>query len=212
MNNDVAAMVGAVRRELLTVERDGKPARMMVAERRYQAPIDEVWDAVTTAERLSKWFTPITGDLNPGGRYQLQGNASGTILRCEPPGVIDVTWEYGGDVSWVNVRLVADGEATLLWIEHIAHVPEEFWDQFGPGAVGVGWDLGLLGLHMYLTTGQAVAQEIAATYHTTDDGRAFIIGASEAWGEASVAGGTDAAAAREAMKRTTAFYTGEPAS
>ena len=41
------------------------------------------------------------------------------------------------------------GPTTRLTLEHIAHEDEEglkFWDQFGPGAVGVGWDLALLGL------------------------------------------------------------------
>ena len=34
----------------------------------------------------------------------------------------------------------------VLELEHTAVVPEERWDQYGPGAVGVGWDQGLLGL------------------------------------------------------------------
>ena len=29
--------------------------------------------------------SPISGDLRLGGRYQLQGNAGGEILVCEPP-------------------------------------------------------------------------------------------------------------------------------
>ena len=36
----------------------------------------------------------------------------------------------------------------------------------------------------------------------------FITLSSARWGEASIAGGTDAAAARAAAQRTTAFYTG----
>ena len=35
-------------------------------------------------------------------------------------------------------------------LEHIAHV-EEHWEQFGPGAVGIGWDLGLVGLAIHLS-------------------------------------------------------------
>ena len=51
-----------------------------------------------------------------------------------------------GGVSWVTVRLSPDPKGgTRLELEHAAHV-EEHWKKFGPGAVGIGWDLGLLGL------------------------------------------------------------------
>ena len=42
----------------------------------------------------------------------------------------------------------------------------------------------------------------------TDDGRAFMGGSADGWGEAAVADGEDPTAARAAAARTTAFYTG----
>ena len=55
-----------------------------------------------------------------------------------------------GAVSWVTIRLAADGEdATRFELEHTsrtADIPAEMWETFGPGATGVGWDGGLLGL------------------------------------------------------------------
>ena len=122
--------------------------------RTLDAPIDDVWDACTSAERISRWFMPVTGDLRLGGRYQLQGNAGGEILRCEAPSLLRLTWVMGdGPHSEVEVRLTAAGEATEFELEHIAIVDPGMWDQFGPGAVGVGWDLGLLGLALHLAGG-----------------------------------------------------------
>ena len=58
---------------------------MVVASRSYDTDIDDLWEAITNAERIPRWFLPITGELRLGGRYQLQGNAGGTITACEPP-------------------------------------------------------------------------------------------------------------------------------
>ena len=44
---DVAKMVGAVSRVVGTRDQDGRPARVVVARRRYAGAADEVWDALT---------------------------------------------------------------------------------------------------------------------------------------------------------------------
>ena len=54
-----------------------------------------------------------------------------------------VTWEFGGEITWVEVRLTASGGDTTLRLEHIAPIDDERWTEFGPGAVGIGWDLTL---------------------------------------------------------------------
>ena len=102
MNIDVTRLIGAVNRELETREFNGKPARALVASRVYDTTRDDLWDALTNIERLPRWFSPVTGDLRLGGRYQIEGNASGEITRCEPPRFLSVTWEFSGDVSWVG--------------------------------------------------------------------------------------------------------------
>jgi uncharacterized protein YndB with AHSA1/START domain len=61
-------------------------ARTALIRRRYHAPIDDVWDACTSPDRINRWLMPVTGDLRVGGTFSLEGNASGEILRCEPPG------------------------------------------------------------------------------------------------------------------------------
>jgi hypothetical protein len=92
-------------------------------------------------------------------------------------------------------------------LEHIAHVDDERWAQFGPGAVGVGWDLALRGLALHLETGNRVDPAEAMAWTATEEGKQFIARSSEAWGSASIAAGTGEAAAQEAAERTTAFYT-----
>ena len=41
-------------------------------------------------------------------------------------------------------------------VEHIVDVDDENWREFGPGAVGMGWDSMLLGLAIHLATGEAI--------------------------------------------------------
>ncbi len=210
MTFNPAATVGAVIREVKNRDHQGKPARVVIAGRHYDTDIDDLWDALTNGERIPRWFLPVSGELNLGGRYQFKGNAGGEITRCEPPRLLSVTWEYGAEVSWLNVTLATEGLGTRLELEHIAHVSDERWDQFGPGAVGVGWDLGLMGLANHLASGAAVDRAAAFAWQASAEGKAYMRECSEGWGRASIAAGTDEAAARAAARRTTAFYTGEP--
>ena len=183
-------------------------ARTVVIGRAYDAPLEDVWDACTNPERLPRWFLPVSGELREGGRYQVQGNAGGLIERCEPPRRLEATWEFGGQVSWIELRLSdAAGGGTRLELEHIAHV-DDHWAQFGPGAVGVGWDLALLGLTRHLVTGAAVDPETATTFPASEEGRRFIEESSRGWCEAAIAAGADAAEATAAAERTFAFFTG----
>jgi uncharacterized protein YndB with AHSA1/START domain len=210
MKIDVVRQIGAVVREVASREHEGRPARVVVATRTYDTDVEDVWDALTNAERIPRWFLPVTGDLRLGGRYQFQGNAGGTITRCEPPRLLAVTWEMGGSDSWLTISLLNDPNGgTRLELEHVAHVDDDFWNQFGPGAVGVGWDLALFGLGQHLATGGSVDRNEAAAWSVSDEGREFVRRSSEEWCRASIAAGTGDAAARAAAARTTAFYGGE---
>ena len=195
-------------RSLISLDHHDKPARALVAERHYAAPAHEVWGVLTDPERLPRWFLPVEGDLRVGGRYQLVGNAGGVVGRCDPPRSFAVTWEYGEQVSWLEVDLQeADGGTTLV-LRHIAH-PDDHWDTYGPGAVGIGWDLALRGLELHLTSGEAVDPGAFEAWSTSDEGKDFVRASSEAWVAADVADGTDPADARTRGDRTTAFYLGE---
>lgn len=212
---DVTQQISAVRRQVGTRMIEAGEARIVTISQTYRADMDDVWDACTNPERIRRWFLPVSGELHLGGRYQLEGNAGGTIERCDPPKSFAATWEYGGDVSWIEVRLSADPDGsggTRMELEHTAHVDDR-WDEFGPGAVGVGWDMGLLGLATHLSSGQAVEQAVdpreGAAWMASEEGRRFMKLSSERWYEANVAAGTEEAAARAAADRTTAAYTAE---
>lgn len=212
MNVDVTKLVGAVVREVKARERDGKPMRAVVATRTYDTSIEDLWEAITTAERIPRWFLPITGDLKLGGRYQLQGNAGGTIERCEPPRFVEVTWEFGGQMSWVTAQLaqVSSGR-TRLELEHLVPV-DDHWRRFGAGATGVGWDLALaIGLERHIaSSGAPVDSAAAMAWTASDEGKRFIRSSSEDWCRAEIASGTiDEAAAKTAAAETANFYTGD---
>jgi uncharacterized protein YndB with AHSA1/START domain len=206
---DVAHEVNAVARRVGTRVLEAGEANSVTIVRDYDTGIADLWDACTKPERIARWFLPVSGALRVGGHYQLQGNASGTIERCEPPRNFTATWEYGGNVSWIELRLSARSEdRTRLELEHIAPGDAEHWTQFGPGAVGVGWDMALMGLGRHLRSGIALDPESAAAWSASQEGRTFVTTCSELWCEAAIAAGAQPDAARAAAQRTTAFYLG----
>ena len=211
---DVIREIEAVRREVGQERIPAGDGRSVRLEREYDAPIEEVWDAVTNPERISRWFLPLSGDYRVGGRYQLEGNAGGTILECDRPNQLKVTWVYGqetseADVSEVVVRLSAiDAGTTRLLLQHTAVVPEDRWEEYGPGAVGVGWDGAMLGLTLHLRTGRTVDDPEA--WQLSDEGREFNTRSSEAWGEANRVAGADPEVAARGVANSTAFYVPAP--
>jgi uncharacterized protein YndB with AHSA1/START domain len=207
----LANAIGAEFRQFVEREHEGKPARVVVATRTYETDVEDLWDAVTNPERIPRWFLPIEGELKIGGRYQLKGNAGGTITRCEPPKAFDVTWEFGGGMSWVTLRLEPVKTSTMLVLEHIvlASDVDEHWKQFGPGAVGVGWDLTLHGLGLHIgSDGAPVDPQAFERWTGSDEGKATIRASASAWADAHIAGGEEAEVARGMAERTAGFYTG----
>ncbi len=207
MSSDFDAYLGAVTRTVSELERDGKPARKVALARSYDTTAEDLWDAVTNPERLPRWFLPISGDLRLGGRYQLKGNAGGTITECVPPRLVAATWEFGGGVSWIEVHIAPEGAVrSRLTLCHICPV-DDHWRKYGPGAVGVGWDLALIGLAVQFS-GVNVDGFKEGKFAVSPEGRAFIIGAATDWGRAAVTGGENPSQAGAAAKLTIAFYTG----
>jgi uncharacterized protein YndB with AHSA1/START domain len=207
---DVVQQINAVRRQVGSRVLEAGEARVVTISQTYDAALDDVWDACTNAERIPRWFLPISGDLRLHGHYQFEGNAGGTIERCDPPKGFAATWEYGGGISWIEVSLSTEpGGGTRFQLEHTALVGDDArWTEFGPGAVGIGWDMGLMGLAMHLSSGAAVDPEESAAWSTSEEGRRFMSLSSQDWCEADIAAGADRAQAQAAADRTTAAYTG----
>lgn len=208
---DVTHEISSIRRNIGSRTLESGEARVLTVTRVYPAAADELWDVCTNPERIPRWFMPVSGDLTVGGRFELEGNASGTIQSCDPPKSFTSTWEFGGQVSWIEVRLVAENaEHTRFELEHVAHVDETMWAEYGPGAVGIGWDGALMGLGLHVATGAANDPEEFMRWATSEEGRGFYAGSSEAWAEASIAAGSPTDEARAAAERATAFYTTAP--
>ena len=123
---DIFREMGAVQRQVGERSIPAGAGRTVRLRREYDAPIDEVWDALTNPERIGRWFLPVSGDFRLGGRFQFEGNAGGEIVACDRPHRLQVTWAYGeADASVVEVRLsTIDGTTTRFELEHTAVVPE----------------------------------------------------------------------------------------
>ncbi|MDI1449894.1 SRPBCC family protein [Polyangium sp. 6x1] len=208
---DIMKELTAVHRETGPKMMPGGEGRTVKLRRSYDAAIEDVWDAITNPDRVKRWFLPLEGELRLGGHYQLKGNAGGKILRCEPPRLLEVTWSMASkddENSKVFVQLsVGEDEQTILELEHAAIVPPGMWPEYGPGAVGVGWDLTLLGLVYEL---RSLFIEDKNAWGMTPEARQFITGSSVGWGAANQAAGASAADAQKAVENTTKFYAPDP--
>ena len=83
---DVIHQINAVQRRVGARTLAAGEARIVVVSQTYDAAVEDVWDACTSAERIPRWFLPVSGDLKLGGRYQLEGNAGGTDRALRPAG------------------------------------------------------------------------------------------------------------------------------
>jgi uncharacterized protein YndB with AHSA1/START domain len=207
---DVDHQINAVKRTLGTRTIDTGEAHVITISQSYDTDQEDLWDAVTNIERIPRWFLPISGDLTVGGAYQLEGQAGGTILTCDPPKNFTATWEYGGNVSWIDVSVSGDGpDRARLMLEHITDVDDDIWREFGPGAVGMGWDSMLLGLALHLATGESVDPSFGQQWLGTEHGRRFLALSGEQWYAANVALGVDPAVGRALADRCLKAYLGE---
>lgn len=207
---DVDHQINAVRRTVGRRVLEAGEAHVVTISQIYDTTVDDLWDCCTNPERIPRWFLPVTGDLRIGGRYQLEGNAGGEVLTCDPPHRFTATWEFGEAISWIEVTIAAEGDRARFTLEHLA-LPDDHWGQFGPGAVGIGWELGLLGLHLHLSSGEAVDPSAFETWSASPDGQRFVTESGTAWGAADEARGEDPQIARAAAERTIAAYTTPPA-
>lgn len=206
MGNDPLADVGLVAREVRTTERNGTPTRVVIARRDYATNQADLWDALTNADRLPRWFFPVSGDLELGGQYQIEGNASGTIDACEEPDSFSMTWVYGGSTSWVTVKLDADGDNTTLELLHEAPVFPWFWEKYGPGATGIGWELAFIALEHHISTGEVFGPDDQAAFCGSPDGIAALEASAVGWGDAAIADGDEPVEARAAAGASSDFF------
>ena len=207
MKFDVEGNLAAVERSVAFLEKSARPASAVTLSRTYTTTMEDLWDALTNPKRIPRWFAPVSGRLELGGHYAIEGNAGGTITECKRLSHFTLTWEFAGDVSWVEVRVSGEGNEPRLTLTHTALLSPH-WDEYGAGAVGVGWEMGFLGLAFHIADPDAPKPD-DMEFATSQDGRAFITGSSEGWVQAAIEAGENPEKAHEAGRRTSAFYAGD---
>jgi len=207
LKDELARSLGLTVRTVEQGQYAGKPAKIVIASAEYDTDIDDLWDAITDPHRISRWLGRIAGELERGGRYQIQGNACGVIEECDKPTHLGLTWEYGDQKTWVSVDLTPlPADRTTLRLEHVLP-DDDKWSTFGPGAVGVGWELALLGLVEHLRAPQVMKIADGIDRVTSPEGRAFVERSSNGWRDADIASGTASSIAKKRSDATFDFYT-----
>jgi uncharacterized protein YndB with AHSA1/START domain len=111
----------------------------VIFHRHYRFPVEKVWAALTTPERLADWFANAEVDLRVGGTIRLSWNgmnkADVRITVCNPPYSLAWAWEIGGRDTLVRFDLAPEAGGCMLTLTHAGLSPRN-----GPGAgVRAGW-------------------------------------------------------------------------
>ncbi|MBB4364602.1 hypothetical protein GGD65_005662 [Bradyrhizobium sp. CIR18] len=78
MEIDVARVLGLVTRSVRNFEKDGKAASAVTLTRLYDTSVDDLWDAVTSRERIPRWFLPV-GEISSSAE-----DISSRAMRAAP--------------------------------------------------------------------------------------------------------------------------------
>jgi uncharacterized protein YndB with AHSA1/START domain len=133
--------------------------------REYPTDVADLWNAVSTPERVSRWFARVEGDFALGQEFTLHfddGTAQFEVLTCEPPERAQVAWKRADGASTVTVQVSANGNgSSRLVLEHTG-LPIADAPQYG---TGWHWHLATLRAHLADTERDAVTwDELAAHY------------------------------------------------
>ena len=115
--------------------------RCLVLERRFAAPIDDVWLGITESARLARWFGTWTGDPASGSvMVTMTAEAEPVpptryvIEQCEPPRLLAVTATDDHGTWRLRAELSDDLGETLLVFRQME------LDVGAVGDVGPGWE------------------------------------------------------------------------
>jgi uncharacterized protein YndB with AHSA1/START domain len=116
---------------------DGKGVVRMAD--RIDAPVGDVWSAITDPSHLVQWWGDVEGDLQLGGEFRARVHASGWDGTCRvvaydaPSRLLLLTREPDQpDEQSIEITLAADGDQTnLVWEER--GIPEAYVAGYGAG-------------------------------------------------------------------------------
>ncbi|EOM77142.1 activator of HSP90 ATPase [Rhodococcus rhodnii] len=198
--------IDVVTRSVGTAPAETTVGRTITLSRPFAVPVSRLWSSCTSADEIGSWFLPVSGDLQLYGRYQLEGNAGGQITTCDPEREFTATWEYDAESSSIDVSFASAGDGSVLTVQHDSEPSDEMWEQYGPGALGIGWDLTILGLANYLETGEPVDPRETLDWTLSEAGHEFVGLAAAAWEAADIATGTPHKQAKAAAERSRTAY------
>ena len=105
--------------DLGEIKADGEGWRLTFV-RRFGAPIDEVWAAITEPDRLADWLTETKIEPRVGGKIEIDFGsgevAGGDILVFDPPCAFEFEWEKGASI--VRFELATEGQGTVFTLIH----------------------------------------------------------------------------------------------
>jgi uncharacterized protein YndB with AHSA1/START domain len=146
-------------------------------EREYAAPIEDVWSAITTPERVTRWFGELRGTPDVGERLVLvmgdgdEDLATLDVVACDRPRRIELGWLFPREpYTRVVVELRPAGpDRTTVTLDHTGFPADHL-----PG-YGCGWHHYLDAFDAYLAGG---AQPAFGEYYPAllDDWRARVAG------------------------------------
>jgi uncharacterized protein YndB with AHSA1/START domain len=124
------------------------PLLPIVAEITIEAPIEHVWDVLTSETAVPEWLGCMDYKLEPGATFFMQqdpalrakGDTSGathcTIVLVQKPHKFNFTWfQPGTPETLVQISLFSEGaERTFVRLIH------DGWDQFPPDSIRPFYD------------------------------------------------------------------------
>lgn len=97
-------------------------ALQVVFHRHYRKPVEKVWAALTTPERLAAWLALSEIEMKVGGVIRLDWHGhnamEGRVVALNPPHTFAWTWPIGGRDTVVRFDLEADGDGCNLTLTH----------------------------------------------------------------------------------------------
>jgi uncharacterized protein YndB with AHSA1/START domain len=125
--------------EVVGTMREEAGAGVVRLESRYDTTPEDLWEALTTPERVARWLGEVSGDLRPGGTFSAtwtsRWTGTGLVEVCEPPHRLRLRMsedEDGATEVVVEATLAPQDDGVLLVIEEHG-LPLDNLPAFGAG-------------------------------------------------------------------------------